>query len=51
MRGKRLEGLEGQRFGRLLVLGMIQSGLRQIRDAQGREAIRRSGANPVASAA
>ena len=35
----------------LLVLGMIQSGLRQIRDAQGREAIRRSGANPVASAA
>lgn len=27
----------------LLVLGMIQSGLRQIRDAQGREAIRRTG--------
>ncbi len=31
----------------LLVLGMIQSGLRQVRDAQGREAIRRTGDNPV----
>ncbi|MEQ1692547.1 MAG: PrsW family glutamic-type intramembrane protease, partial [Gemmatimonas sp.] len=31
----------------LLVLGMIQSGLRQVRDAQGREAIRRTGANAV----
>lgn len=32
----------------LLVLGMIQSGLRQIRDAQGREAIRRTGASAIA---
>lgn len=30
-----------------LVLGMIQSGLRQIRDAQGREAIRRSGQTAI----
>jgi len=29
----------------LLVLGMIQSGLRQVRDEQGREAIRRTGPN------
>ena len=35
----------------LLVLGMIQSGLRQIRDAQGAEAIRRTGANAVSVAA
>jgi RsiW-degrading membrane proteinase PrsW (M82 family) len=35
----------------LLVLGMIQSGLRQIRDAQGAEAIRRTGANAVSAAA
>lgn len=34
----------------LLVLGMIQSGLRQVRDAQGREAIRRTGSNPISAA-
>lgn len=33
----------------LLVLGMIQSGLRQIRDAQGREAMRRTGPTAIAS--
>ncbi len=34
----------------LLVLGMIQSGLRQVRDEQGKEAIRRTGATPSAVA-
>jgi len=34
----------------LLVLGMIQSGLRQVRDEQGREAVRRTGATAIATA-